>query len=95
MKVKSVDHFLVNPGWGKNLLFVKVTTDNGLVGWGECYTQSDRDKTIVVHIDHLSTYLIGRDPFEIKYFNQIVFDEVRLILAIEHMYHFCPILMLL
>ena len=75
MKVKNVDHFLVNPGWGKNLLFVKVTTDNGLVGWGECYTQSDRDKTVVVHIEHLASYLIGRDPFEIKYFNQIVFDD--------------------
>ena len=75
MKVKNVEHFLVNPGWGKNLLFVKVTTDNGLVGWGECYTQSDRDKTVVVHIEHLATYLIGRDPFEIKYFNQIVFDD--------------------
>ena len=75
MKVINVEHFLINPGWGKNLLFVKITTDNGLFGWGECYTQSDRDKTIVVHIEHLSNYLIGRDPFEIKYFNQIVFDD--------------------
>ena len=23
----------------------------------------------------MSNYLIGRDPFEIKYFNQIVFDD--------------------
>ena len=75
MKVKEVVHFLVNPGWGKNLLFVKVTTDNGLIGWGECYTQSDRDITIATHVEHLGRYLIGRDPFEIKYFNQIVFDD--------------------
>ena len=38
MKVKEVKSYLLNPGWGKNLLFVKITTDNGLVGWGECYT---------------------------------------------------------
>ena len=71
MKIKDVKHFLLNPGWGKNLLFVKVITDNGLEGWGECYTQSDRDKTIIVHIEHMSNYLIGRDPFELKYFNII------------------------
>ena len=75
MKIKDVKHYLLNPGWGKNLLFVKVITDNGLEGWGECYTQSDRDKTIIVHLEHMSDYLIGRDPFEIKYFNQIVFDD--------------------
>ena len=75
MKIKDVKHYLLNPGWGKNLLFVKVITDNGLEGWGECYTQSDRDKTIIVHLEHMSNYLIGRDPFEIKYFNQIVFDD--------------------
>ena len=33
------------------------------------------DKTIIVHLEHMSNYLIGRDPFEIKYFNQIVFDD--------------------
>ncbi len=75
MKVKEIQHFLVNPGWGKNLLFVKVSTDNGIVGWGECYTQSDRDRSILMHLEHLSNYLVGRDPFEIKYFNQIVFDD--------------------
>ena len=75
MKVKEVKSYLLNPGWGKNLLFVKIATDNGLVGWGECYTQSDRDKTIVTHLEHMSKYLKGRDPFEIKYFNQIIFDD--------------------
>ena len=30
MKIKDVKHYLLNPGWGKNLLFVKVITDNGL-----------------------------------------------------------------
>ena len=33
MKIKDVKHYLLNPGWGKNLLFVKVITDNGLEGW--------------------------------------------------------------
>ncbi len=40
---QSVTPFLTNLGGGKNLLFVKVETDGGPHGWGECYTQSDRD----------------------------------------------------
>ena len=37
MKVTNVRTFLVCPGRGKNWLFVKVETDEGVHGWGECY----------------------------------------------------------
>ena len=43
MRITHVRHFLVHPGRGKNLCFVRVDTDEGVHGWGECYTQSDRD----------------------------------------------------
>jgi len=46
MKVTNVQTFLVSPGVGKNWLFVKVETDKGIHGWGECYTQADRDRAI-------------------------------------------------
>ena len=49
---------------GKNWLFVKVETDEGIVGWGECYTQLDRDKNIERHVHDLARYLVGRDPFD-------------------------------
>ena len=43
MRVSRVTPFLVDLGGGKNLCFVKVETDGGPHGWGECYTQADRE----------------------------------------------------
>lgn len=76
MKVTDVKHFLAHPGGrGKNLCFVKVETDEGVYGWGEAYTQSDRDTQVTAHIDQLKRYLIGRDPRNIKHFMQIAYDD--------------------
>ena len=75
MKIAAVDHFLANPGAGKNLCFVKVQTDEGIHGWGEAYTQSDRDIQVTAHIDQLRRYLIGRDPRHIKHFVQWAYDD--------------------
>ena len=75
MKISNVTHFLANPGRGKNLCFVKVETDEGIHGWGEAYTQSDRDVQITAHIDQLRRYLIGRDPRNIKHFMQWAYDD--------------------
>ena len=44
MKITDVKIFTIHPGWRKNLLFVKVETDSGISGWGESYTQYDRDR---------------------------------------------------
>lgn len=65
-KVTNVTSYLVNPGVSKNWLFVKVQTDDGFYGWGEAYTQADRDDSIRAYIDTLGRYLRGRNPFEIK-----------------------------
>jgi galactonate dehydratase len=75
VKVTGIKTFLVHPGTGKNWLFVKVETDDGIHGWGECYTQADRDKTIEVHVHQLSRYLIGRDPFAIKHFTYMAYND--------------------
>jgi len=73
MRVTEVKTFLVHPGSGKNWLFVKVETDEGIHGWGEAYTQADRDKTIELHVHQMRRYLIGRDPFNIKHFCQVMY----------------------
>jgi len=75
MHVTAVNHFLVDPGAGKNWLFVKVDTDAGISGWGECYTQSDRDLSIVAHVQQLGRYLIGRDPANIKHFTFMAYHD--------------------
>ncbi len=75
MKITAVKTFLVHPGVGKNWLFVKVETDEGLNGWGECYTQSDRDRAIEVHVQQLRRYLIGGNPFNIKHFTFTAYHD--------------------
>ena len=75
MQITDIKTFLVHPGRAKNLCFVKIETDEGIYGWGECYTQSDRDVQITAHVDQLKRYLIGRDPTNIKHFTQMAFDD--------------------
>jgi galactonate dehydratase len=75
VKVTAVKTFLVHPGAGKNWLFVKVETDQGIHGWGEAYTQSDRDRAIETHVQQLGRYLVGRDPFHIKHFCHVAYTD--------------------
>ncbi|MDH3600896.1 MAG: mandelate racemase/muconate lactonizing enzyme family protein [Candidatus Tectomicrobia bacterium] len=75
MQVTAVTPFIVDPGRGKNWVFVKVDTDTGITGWGECYTQSDRDQSIVVHVQQLARYLVERDPFHIKHFTHMAYHD--------------------
>ncbi|MCC6177630.1 MAG: mandelate racemase/muconate lactonizing enzyme family protein [Chloroflexi bacterium] len=75
MRVTGLETFLVHPGRGKNLLFVKVSTDEGVYGWGEAYTQSDRDRAIETTIHELGRYLVGRDPFAIKHFTFVAYHD--------------------
>jgi galactonate dehydratase len=78
MKITDIKTFLVNPGVGKNLLFVKVETDEDIYGWGESYTQADRGKVIETHINSFSRYLMGWNPFDIKKFTQYIYEEFAL-----------------
>ena len=75
MKITDIRYHLIHPDAGKNLCFVRIDTDEGIHGWGECYTQADRDVQITAHIDMLKRYLIGRDPTNIKHFMQMVYDD--------------------
>ena len=75
MKVTRVQHHLVHPHSGKNLCFVRIDTDEGVHGWGECYTQGDRDVQITAHVDALARYLVGRDPVRIRQLTQAAYDD--------------------
>ena len=75
MQVTKVTPFLAHPGTGKNLCFVKIDTDEGIHGWGECYTQADRDQQVVAHVDQLTRYLVERNPMHIKHFMQVAYDD--------------------
>jgi galactonate dehydratase len=75
VKIKGVRTFLVDPGSHKQWLFVKVEADGGLHGWGECYTQVDRDRAIEAHVQALGRYLVGRSVFDIKHFTHLAYTD--------------------
>ena len=75
MRVKGVTPHLADLGGGKNLLFVKVETEGGPHGWGECYTQADRDASIVAHVEGLGRYLVGRDASHITHFVHMAYND--------------------
>lgn len=82
MKVSNVETFPVLSGGHKAgitgqkiWLFVRVNTDEDIFGWGEAYTQLDRYKNIQQHIKEMSRYLIGRNPFDIKHFSRIIYND--------------------
>jgi galactonate dehydratase len=61
MKIESLDLFKVPPRW----LFLKISTDAGIAGWGEPVLEGRAD-TVAAAVNELSSYLIGRDPGQIE-----------------------------
>ena len=48
MKIARIETFLLHPGSGKNLLFCRVETEDGLYGWGEAYVTRGKERVIEV-----------------------------------------------
>jgi galactonate dehydratase len=75
MKITGIECLPIHSGWRKNFVFVRVETDAGIIGWGEAYSQYDRDRAVAAQVEELGRYLIGRNPFEIRHILQIAFDD--------------------
>ena len=56
MKITNIETFLVSPRW----LFLKVSTDEGITGWGEML--KDDAKACAAGALEVGDYLIGQDP---------------------------------
>lgn len=61
MKIQSIELFKVPPRW----LFLKITTDTGLSGWGEPVIEGRAD-TVAAAVTELEDYLIGKDAGRIE-----------------------------
>ena len=61
MKITKITTYIVPPRW----LFLKIETDEGIVGWGEPVIEG-RAHTVAAAVDELSDYLIGQDPLQIE-----------------------------
>ena len=68
MKIKEIELFKVPPRW----LFLKVTTDEGIEGWGEPVIEGRAD-TVKACVEELKYYLIGKDPQRIEDIWQVLY----------------------
>lgn len=61
MKITQLTTYAVPPRW----LFLKIETDDGVVGWGEPVLEG-RAATVAAMVAELSDYLVGQDPRRIE-----------------------------
>ena len=71
MKITNIETFIVDAGW-RPWTFVKVETDEGITGYGEC-SDGRSPHGIVGTIKDLERVLIGTDPraFEMRFWDMI------------------------
>ncbi len=68
MKIAKIEQFFPLP----RVRLVKITTDNGIVGWGET-TLEGKPKSTWAAVEELSEYLIGKDPLRIEHHWQHIY----------------------
>lgn len=68
MKITNMELFTVAPRW----LFLKISTDEGLFGWGEPIVEG-RAHTTRAAVEELKDYLIGKDPLRIEDHFQVLY----------------------
>mgnify|MGYP000050079198 CR=1 FL=1 len=68
MRIATIEQFFPLP----RVRLVKITTDNGLVGWGET-TLEGKPQSVVAAVDELAQYFVGKDPLRIEHHWQHVY----------------------
>ena len=71
MQITAVTPIAVDAGW-RNWILVKVETDEGITGWGECSDQAVNG--VVGAVRDLTPVVMGRDP---RAFEQRWWDMYR------------------
>jgi galactonate dehydratase len=60
MKIESIEALHADAAW-RNFDFLKITTDNGIVGWSE-YSESFGGRGVTALIEGFTSLLVGEDP---------------------------------
>lgn len=68
LRITKLETLLVKPRW----LFLKVHTDEGIVGWGEPILEG-RAKTCAEAVAEIAPYLIGKDPRNVVHHWQAIY----------------------
>ncbi|MGH9719355.1 MAG: galactonate dehydratase, partial [Bryobacteraceae bacterium] len=75
MKITDIKTFLVGAG-GRNWVYVKVLTDQGIHGIGEAYSAGPDEATIKV-IEDFKSWLVGHDPRNVQYLFDLMYNTTR------------------
>jgi galactonate dehydratase len=75
MKITDIKTFLVGGG-GRNWVYVKILTDQGLFGIGEAYSAGPDEATVKV-IEDFKLWLIGNDPRNVQYLFDLMYNTTR------------------
>ena len=75
LKIARVETFLFDPGAGKNVLFCRMETEDGLHGWGEAYVTPGKEPVIQQCLQAMATHVIGRSALNIRHTAQIMFED--------------------
>jgi len=68
MKITALKTIYIKPRW----LFLKIETDEGIVGWGEPMLEG-RAQTVETAVHELERVLIGADPLRIEHLWQLMY----------------------
>ena len=68
MKIAKIEQFFPR----QRMRLVKITTDNGIVGWGET-TLEGKPKSTWAAVEELAEYFVGKDPLRIEHHWQHVY----------------------
>ena len=68
MRITRLKTFFVQPRW----VFLKMETDEGLVGWGEPIVEG-WSRTVAAAVQEMGQYLIGKDPLRIEHHWQALY----------------------
>ncbi|MEA2728346.1 MAG: hypothetical protein QOF70_2821, partial [Acetobacteraceae bacterium] len=71
MKIAKVEDLHCDAGW-RTFSFLKVTTDDGLVGWSE-YTEADGSRGLTSIIHGMAEALIGTDPRPVQAIDSLLY----------------------
>lgn len=69
LKISNIETFIHRNSW----VFVKITTDAGIVGWGEML--KDKARACVGEVEEQKQHLLGQDPRRITYIWQSLYKH--------------------
>lgn len=75
MKIDRLRAFMTRDG-GRPRVIVAIDTDQGIIGWGECYNHGP-DRALLPLLDYLADFIAGHDPRRIEYLLHLLLQQAR------------------